>query len=266
MAVKTIADLAGTLRSTFKIGASYTAPVLDWDAAPKKYVDEAISGENLWDRTGTVLTTHTSGDIVSVAKIGVSSTYAVTTPATDFHVATSSESSPRGIMSSQHNDGIDGARIHGRKSRGTLTSPSIVQSGDMLTRWVASGYDGASYLEMASIDMTCIGTIGTNRIPSKIEFKTATNAAPSVLTTAVTIDESQSLTAHFGINIPMGQTYKINGTPITTITYDTSARSHDSDGTQGQRAYNGNYIYECVVTGTGGSGRWVRYTVESDGF
>lgn len=46
----------------------------------------------------------------------------------------------------------------------------------------------------------------------------------------------------------------------------TSAKNYNSDGVAGQMSYNSNYVYICVVTGTGGAGRWVRHAVESAGF
>ena len=108
-------------------------------------------------------------------------------PASALHIATSLTTSPRGIMSSQHNNGTDGARFHLRKSRGTNAAPTVIVSGDNLGRLVATGYDGSNYLEMASIIFGTQGTIGANRIPSNISFWTATDASPSVLTQAMTI-------------------------------------------------------------------------------
>lgn len=51
--------------STYKV-VNLLTPTLDYDAATKKYVDDAVSGENLWDRTGTVLSPHTAGDTLGV--------------------------------------------------------------------------------------------------------------------------------------------------------------------------------------------------------
>jgi hypothetical protein len=102
--------------------------------------------------------------------------------------------SPRGIMSWQSNTGTDGARLHLRKSRNTFASPSVVVSGDMLGRVVASGFDGTNFLEMGSIAINAVGTIASTRVPTQIVFQTGTDAAPSVLTTALTIGADQSVT------------------------------------------------------------------------
>lgn len=115
------------------------------------------------------------------------------TPATKFQVAESITTSPRGMMSSQHNDGTEGARFHLRKSRGTNEIPLTVATGDMLGRLVSSGYDGASYLEMAGIDIVAVGTVGTNRLSTEMRFLTATDASPSVLTQRAVIDNKGRL-------------------------------------------------------------------------
>jgi hypothetical protein len=121
--------------------------------------------------------------VVAAGLVGIGTLAA----ATSFHVATSLTTSPRGIMSSQHNDGTDGARVHLRKSRGTNVAPTTVVSGDNLGRIVATGYDGTNYLEMGTILIGTEGTIAATRIPTNLSFWTATDAAPSVLTQRMTI-------------------------------------------------------------------------------
>ena len=123
---------------------------------------------------------------VSTTGVGVGSV----TPAAKLHVAETVTTSPRGIMSSQHSTGTDGARFHMRKSRGTNATPTVIVTGDVLGRLVASGYDGTAYLEMGAIDIVSSGTIGTNRVPTEMRFLVATDAAPSVLTQRMVIDKA----------------------------------------------------------------------------
>lgn len=115
---------------------------------------------------------------------------AVSSPATVLHAASSSTASPRGIMSSQHNNGADGARFHMRKSRGTVTAPTTIVTDDVLGKLVASGHDGTNYLEMGSISIEAEGTIASTRVPTRIVFSTATDAAPSVLTERMRINSA----------------------------------------------------------------------------
>ncbi len=131
------------------------------------------------------------GNCIGSGALNAFNVAAGVTPTTELEVDSTSTSSPRGIMSAQFNTGTDGARFHGRKARGTRASPTTVVSGDNLTRWVGSGYDGSSYLEMASIIFGTEGTIASTRVPTNIQFQTATDAAPSVLTTALTITSGQ---------------------------------------------------------------------------
>ena len=49
--------------SSFPITPS-SAPTTDYQTANKKYVDDSISVENLFDRTGTILSPHTAGDSI----------------------------------------------------------------------------------------------------------------------------------------------------------------------------------------------------------
>lgn len=125
-----------------------------------------------------------------------------TSPETALHVSSSLTTSPRGVMSSQHNTGTEGARFHMRKSRGTKAAPTVIVSGDMLGRLVASGYDGANYLEMGAIEILSSGTIAATRIPTEIRFHTATDAAPSILTEAMRIDNVQNVTIQKNFIIP----------------------------------------------------------------
>ena len=155
------------------------------NASSQFVVNSIVTSSGLVDKT--MFIGYGSSGIMSFPnKVGIGAT----TPATEFQVVSTSASSPRGIMSSQHTTDTQGARFHLRKARGTLASPTVIISGDMLGRLVASGYDGSNYLEMAGIDINCEGTIATTRVPTRISFWTATDATPSVLTERMRIDNA----------------------------------------------------------------------------
>lgn len=116
------------------------------------------------------------------------------------YFATTSSSDPRGLMSAQYSTDAIGARFQLRKGRGTEASPTIITTADVLGRIRFSGYDGLNYLQMASIDAVSSGTIAATRIPTSLVFSTATNALPSILTTALTINSSQQLLGVDGIS------------------------------------------------------------------
>lgn len=146
-----------------------------------------------------------------------------------FEATSSLTTSPRGLMSSQYNSGTDGARLHLRKGRGTRSSPTVVVTGDNLGRLVASGYDGTNFLEMGSIIFGTEGTIGSTRVPTNIQFLTATDAAPSVLTEAMRVNAAQNIgigtgstisaavhiTRNGALSTGNGPAMKLDGTWIT---------------------------------------------------
>ena len=111
------------------------------------------------------------------------------TAASDQFVETATNS-PRGIINSQHNDGVDDARFYLRKSRGTLANPTAIQGGDALGTLWFSGYDGTDYLDMASIAVVSEGTVASGRVPTRIVFSTAADASPSVLTERMRISSN----------------------------------------------------------------------------
>ena len=101
---------------------------------------------------------------------------------TELQVVSTSAADLRGILTAQHSDGTESARMFFRKSRGTETEPTTVASGDALVDVGFYGYDGADYLLTARLLMEAEGTIATTRVPSNISLWVNTDAAPSVLT------------------------------------------------------------------------------------
>lgn len=78
---------------------NYETLVLNNNDVPnKKYVDDAVSAENLWDRAGTVLSPHTSGDSVSLpgsgSLINVGTATGIGTPAITMTFANSGYAAP----------------------------------------------------------------------------------------------------------------------------------------------------------------------------
>lgn len=89
-----------------------------------------------------------------------------------------------------------------RKSRGTVASPTVVTSGDDL--FSERGYAcvaAGEYVQSTEIRHECTGTVATTRGPGVISFYTATDAAPSVLTKAMSIGANQIVTFDLGITL-----------------------------------------------------------------
>lgn len=173
-------------------------------------------------------------------------------PVTKLQVVDTITTSPRGIMSSQYNDGTDGARLHLRKGRGTLSAPSTVVSGDLLGRIVGSGYDGSSYLEMAAIDFYTSGTIASTRIPSEIRFNTATDAAPSVLTERVRINNAGNL--GIGTASISARLHALSTTEQLRLGYDDAKYSSFTVNSAGDLTLSSSNATLLTITGAGSIG------------
>lgn len=132
----------------------------------------------------------TSGSDIyfSSGKVGIGNSV----PLAELHVAETSISATRGILSSQHNTGTQSGRFTTYKSRGTFASPSIIITADSLGSFASFGYDGTNYIESGSMIFSSTGTIGTGIIPST--WKLSTMTAAGVLTQAVLIDQTQAAT------------------------------------------------------------------------
>lgn len=84
-----------------------------------------------------------------------------------------------------------GPIIEFRKARGTITSPTVVTTGDDLGTLDFYGVVAAAeWVRAASIRVDMTGTIATTRGPGNLSFNVATDAAPSVMTERVLITAS----------------------------------------------------------------------------
>lgn len=155
-----------------------------------------------------------SGFTYDGTNVGIGLTGA--TSPTKFTVGDTSSSTPRGIMSWQASSDTSSAHLHLRKSRGTFAAPTTIVTGDFMGRVVFSGYDGSAYNESAYIRGTSTGTIGSTRIPSKLEFYTSTDAAPSVATLALSLNADQTATFAKGVTITSGSFVLTGATSGTT--------------------------------------------------
>jgi hypothetical protein len=111
-----------------------------------------------------------------------------------------------------------GPRQEFRKSRGTATAPTVVTSADDIGQIDAYAcVAAAEWVRSCQILFECTGTIATTRGPGVITFKTATDAAPSVLTSAMTIAANQVVTALSGFVAKSLQAAAITTTRVLTI-------------------------------------------------
>ena len=76
--------------------------------------------------------------------------------------------------------GNPGGYYRSVRARGTLASPSVVQSGDALAIFAAEGYDGSSRVPAAQINLEVDGTPGASDMPGRITFSTTADQGSSV--------------------------------------------------------------------------------------
>lgn len=101
--------------------------------------------------------------------------------------------------------------IEFRKARGSIASPTVVTSGDDLGTINFYGAVAAGeYVLGASIRADMAGTIATTRGPSTLTFLTATDAAPSVLTAALTLGAAQQATIGGALTVTTTSTFNGN--------------------------------------------------------
>jgi len=154
------------------------------------------------------------GSVTGAAKLhtaGITAGTAAAAPnGVEGYFVSTSTSDPRGLMSAQFTTDAIGARIHLRKGRGAEAAPTTIVTGDVLGRIRFSGYDGANYLQMASIDCGSMGTIAATRVPTYLAFSVATDATPSVLTEMLRVTAAgvtiQGLTVGLGKSAVAGNT------------------------------------------------------------
>lgn len=104
------------------------------------------------------------------------------------------------------------ASLEFRTSRGSSTSPSGVTTGDDLGSIDVFGRGTNTYRQTHRILFDSGGTIGNDRVPSTMVFQTATDACPSVLTTALTLGANQVATFPLGPIVTAGDFEAVLGT------------------------------------------------------
>src|SRR2546427_45625 len=139
--------------------------------------------------------------------------------------------------------------IFGRRSGGTLASPSAISSGDPITTWEGQAYDGASWINAGAVQVEAEGTIGTNRIPSRLTFFTSTDAAPSVVTERMRIDSAGRV--GIGTTSP-SQPLDVNGTAaVGTLVPHSGSLVLDSNGSSNSIQFKINGTEKVALTSSG---------------
>jgi hypothetical protein len=114
-----------------------------------------------------------------------------------------------------------GAVVIGQRSTGTVASPTIVASGNVLGTLRFDGYDGAAYIASAQISASVDAAPGTGDMPGRLVFFTTADGA-STPTEAMRIDSSQRVRDLAGVAQTPTRSTVDTGSTITL----TNATSH----------------------------------------
>jgi hypothetical protein len=137
--------------STFDIANTYTQAQAD-----ARYVN--VAGDTMTGSLGI------GGNVTGViAGVSVDSKFCVKQEGTD-PVA--------GFVKAENTTAGSGSVTFACRSRGTLASPTVVQSGDALWNMYVAGHDGTDLALAAEIAVEVDGTPGSNDMPGRIVFKT----------------------------------------------------------------------------------------------
>ncbi len=157
-------------------------------------------------------------------------------------------------------------RLRVYKGRGTIAAPTAITTGDDLFGISAyAAVANGEWREAARIEFDSTGTIATTRSPGILRFSTATDAAPAVLTTALTIDAAQLATFAGGITV--GGT-AINTSGIILFTNNNGAiyplGGNTGIGFRGGPITTGSGVYSTMLTHANG-GTWTIATSDLAG-
>lgn len=143
-------DLADGGISRAKLAAG-TAPgdILKWDGDSWELTSDVDTGTVIAGGTQNYLTKFTAaGDNIgnsAVYESGGNVGIGTTSPQTRMHISDSTTASLRGLLISQHNDGLQAPLLGTRKSRGSESAPTAVLNGDYILGLQGQAYGATSY-------------------------------------------------------------------------------------------------------------------------
>ncbi|MGY3215092.1 hypothetical protein [Mucilaginibacter sp. HD30] len=136
--------------------------------------------------TGTIYTTSDKlgiGISSPTTKFGVQGTVGASTPAAnwtstgDIGAVVYSEGENKAVLNAVAASSATLRPVFfGRRSRGTLASPTALQNNDQILSFLSSGYDGSNFQNAGGVDFLVDGTPSSGNIPTKISFITGSNA------------------------------------------------------------------------------------------
>ncbi|MBI3306129.1 tail fiber domain-containing protein [Candidatus Nomurabacteria bacterium] len=156
----------------------------NWEIG-KQQIGNALTFASSTANGGTTFTNYRM-TILDTGEVGIGTT----SPAGLLHVSSDTVDLGKGYFT-QANASADSFDFNFRKARGTGAVPTVITTADELGVINFTGYGGAAgYITGAAIKGISSGTIADSRVPGQLSFWTGTDAAPSVLTERMRIDNA----------------------------------------------------------------------------
>lgn len=188
------------------------------------YVDDAVGGENLWDRAGTILSPHTAGDdITTTGKLGIGFLTAPTF-GVEIKGLTQNDAS---VATIYHGNDTTAPFLGTIKYRGTQVSPLAVASGDNLGSIYLAGYNGTTVGVGAAIHSQTTQAWTATHQGSRLLFQTTADDT-AVTGDVLLLDQDKSATFYGNVIAGTGLTI---GTGAAGVDYRLTFDGENNDGT-----------------------------------
>lgn len=125
---------------------------------------------NLADHSGSVMSI--SPTTISINNSGGAQLANLDLTNQAYQFVSSSSSAKRGLISRQASSDINGAMFYAEKSRGSLASPTAVNTGDFIATFHTSPFDGSGFVFPAFWGYQVNGSVSTGIVPTDLVFNT----------------------------------------------------------------------------------------------
>lgn len=139
-------------------------------------------------------TANTSGVVQSLRNVQIGGANVTSNPDATLTTYTSTAQGAA-VMVYHSVDGDGGAAYTFLRSRGTKAAPTLVQSGDVLGAYTATGWNGAGFKSAGGLRIISSGTVEANRVPGSVEIFTTDAAGDPEIGLSIHADTS---TTEFG--------------------------------------------------------------------